>query len=172
MWYLRQDIHIQEQFTGTAYDIYWIKPYKCDTCKKAFTGSKSLQRPVKIHTGECNTCNKFKCDLYMWYLQQAFTCSKSFVVYSTRRFVLCLALCYFVLLLFSPFSIVITSPGEERANLSSFHTFFRFALVWVCLFPFPLVFWEELRFVIVVVPGLFSYLFLQTCKDTYWRKDL
>ena len=28
-----------------------------------------------------------------------------FVVYSTRRFVLCLTLCYFVLLFFSPFSM-------------------------------------------------------------------
>ena len=34
-----------------------------------------------------------------------------------RRFVLCLALCYFVLVIFSPFSIAITSLGEERASL-------------------------------------------------------
>ena len=40
--------------------------------------------------------------------------------YSTRRFVLCLTLCYFVLVFFSPFSIAITSLGEERANLSAF----------------------------------------------------
>ena len=40
-----------------------------------------------------------------------------FVVYSTRRFVLCLTLCYFVLVFYSPFSIAITSLGEERANL-------------------------------------------------------
>ena len=32
-----------------------------------------------------------------------------FVVYSTRRFVLCLTLCYVVLVFFSPFSIAITS---------------------------------------------------------------
>ena len=43
-----------------------------------------------------------------------------FVVYSTRRFVLCLTLCHFVLVFFSPFSIAITSLGEERANLSAF----------------------------------------------------
>ena len=36
------------------------------------------------------------------------------MVYSTRRFVLSLALCYFVLVFFSPFSIAITSLGEER----------------------------------------------------------
>ena len=54
---------------------------------------------------------------------------------------------------FSPFSIAITSFGEERANLSAFRTF-----VWFCLFPLPLV-WEGLRFVTVALPGLFSYLF-------------
>ena len=48
------------------------------------------------------------------------------MVYSTRRFVLCLTLCYFVLVLVSPFSIAITSLGEEIANLSAFRTFVRF----------------------------------------------
>ena len=52
------------------------------------------------------------------------------MVYSTRRFVLCRTLCYFVLVFFSPFSIAVTSLGEERANLSAFLTFVRFALVW------------------------------------------
>ena len=33
-------------------------------------------------------------------------------------------------------------------------------LVWFCRFPFPLGVWEGLRFVIVALPGLFSYLFL------------
>ena len=42
------------------------------------------------------------------------------MVYATRRFVLCLTLCHFVLVFFSPFSIAITSLGEERANLSAF----------------------------------------------------
>ena len=37
--------------------------------------------------------------------------------------------CHFVLVLFSPFSIAITSLGEERANLSAFRTFVRFVLV-------------------------------------------
>ena len=60
---------------------------------------------------------------------------------------------------FQSFSIAITSPGEERANLSSFRTFVRFALVWIRLFPLPLGVWEGLRFVIVALPGLFSYLF-------------
>ena len=52
-----------------------------------------------------------------------------FVVYSTRRFVVCLSVCHFVLVFLSPFSIVITSLGEERANLSAFRTFVRFVLV-------------------------------------------
>ena len=77
--------------------------------------------------------------------------------FSTRRFVLYLTLCYFVF--FSPFSIAVTSLGEERANLSAFRTFVRFALVWFCLFPLPLGVWEGLRFVIVALPGFFSYLF-------------
>ena len=66
----------------------------------------------------------------------------------------------FVLVFFSPFSITITSLGEERANLSAFHTFVRFVLVWVCRFSLPLGVWEGLRFVIVALPGLFSYRFL------------
>ena len=60
----------------------------------------------------------------------------------------------------SPFSIAITSPWEERANLSAFRTFVRFVLVWICRFPLLLGVSEGLRFVIVALPGLFSYLFL------------
>ena len=67
--------------------------------------------------------------------------------------------CHFVLVFFSPFSIAITSLGEERANLSAFRTFVRFVLVWICRFPLPLDVWEGLRFVIVALPGLFSHLF-------------
>ena len=40
----------------------------------------------------------------------------------------------------------------------SFRTFVRFVLVWIW-FPLPLGVWEGLRFVIVALPGLFSYLF-------------
>ena len=60
---------------------------------------------------------------------------------------------------FSLFSIVITSLGEERANLSGFRTFVWIVLVWICQFSLPLGVWEGLRFVIVALPGLFSYLF-------------
>ena len=81
---------------------------------------------------------------------------------------------------FSPFSIAITSLWEERANLSAFRTFVRYALVWFCLFPLPLCVWEGLRFVIVAVPGVFSYLFFSLgthvrryvflrCDSYYWK---
>ena len=81
-----------------------------------------------------------------------------FVVYSTRRFVLCLILCYFVIVSFRPLSIAITSLGEERANLSAVRTFVRFVFVWFCRFPLPLGVWEGLWYVIVALPGSFCYL--------------
>ena len=65
---------------------------------------------------------------------------------------------------FSPFSIAITSLGEERANLSAFRTFGRFVFVWICRFSRPLSVWKGLRFVIVALPGLFFYLFFQLRK--------
>ena len=80
------------------------------------------------------------------------------MVYSPRQFVSYLALCYFVLVFLSPFSIAITSLGEERPSLGAFRTFVRFAFVWFCLFLLPLGVWEGLRFAIVALPGLFSYL--------------
>ena len=50
------------------------------------------------------------------------------MVCSKGRFVLSLALCYFVLVFFRPFSIAIASLGEERANLGAFRAFVRYAL--------------------------------------------
>ena len=50
----------------------------------------------------------------------------------------------------SPFSIAITSLGEERANLSAFRTFVRFAIIWFCLFPLPLGVWERLLFAVCI----------------------
>ena len=69
-------------------------------------------------------------------------------------------LCHFLLVFFSPFSIAITSLGEERADLSAFRTFVRFVLFWICRFSLGV--WEGLRLVIVALPGLFSCLFSQT----------
>ena len=71
----------------------------------------------------------------------------------------CVILFILFFVFFSPFSIAIISLGEERASLSAFRTFVRFALVWFCLFHLPLGVWEGLRFLIVALPGLFSYLF-------------
>ena len=68
---------------------------------------------------------------------------------------------------FCPFSIAITSLGEKRANLSAFRTFVRFVLVWICWFPVPLGAWEGLRFVIVALPGLFSYLFFMHKQSVF-----
>ena len=81
------------------------------------------------------------------------------MVYSAGWNVLSLALCCFVIAFFSPFSIAITSLGEERAYLSAFRAFVRFALVWFCQFPLPLGVLDGLRLVFVALPGLFSYLF-------------
>ena len=86
-----------------------------------------------------------------------------FVALCTRRFVVCLSMCHFVLVFFSPFSIAITSLGEERANLSAFREFVRFVFVLICRFPLGVL--EGLRFVIVALPGLFSYLFWQISES-------
>ena len=73
-----------------------------------------------------------------------------------------LTLCYFVLVFFSPFSIAITSLGEERTNLSAFRTFVRFVLCLILLVSSSSWCLERAaKFVIVALPGLFSYLFWQ-----------
>ena len=69
-----------------------------------------------------------------------------------------LALCRFILVFFSPFGVAITSLGEDRAGLGAFRMFDQFVLVWICRFPLSFDVWEGLRFVIVALPGLFSYL--------------
>ena len=50
--------------------------------------------------------------------------------------------CCLVLFCSCPFSIAITSLGEERANLSVFRMVVWFTLVWFCLFPLPLCVWD------------------------------
>ena len=49
--------------------------------------------------------------------------------------------------------------GTEIAtfSLGAFRTFVRFTIVLFCPFSLPLGFWVGLRFVIVALPGLFSY---------------
>ena len=53
------------------------------------------------------------------------------MVYSTRRFVVCLSMCHFFLVFFSPFSIVITLLGERELILVLFVRLFD-----LCLFGF------------------------------------
>ena len=59
-------------------------------------------------------------------------------VYSTKRFVLKFAFCYFGLVFFSPLSIAITSLGEERVNLSVFVRLFDLRLFGFVCFLFLL----------------------------------
>ena len=77
-----------------------------------------------------------------------------------RGDLLCVVPCVILFLCFSVL-LVLRLPRlgkRERAYLSAFRTFARFVLVWICRFPLGV--WEELRFVIVALPGRFSYLFL------------
>ena len=48
--------------------------------------------------------------------------------------------------------------GKRELILVLFVRLLEFVLVWICRFPLPLGVWEGLRFVIVALPGLFSYL--------------
>ena len=57
---------------------------------------------------------------------------------------------------------------KERANLCAFRTFVRFVLACFCWFPLPLGVWERLRFVIVALPGLLSYLFFCSWAVALW----
>ena len=96
----------------------------------------------------------------------AFCC---FVVCSTRRFVLSLALCYFV-----PGFLALRFE-DERANLSAFCTFVRLALVFFFFFFFFFLFSllrrvrEGLRLVIVALQGHFLT-FFDTKNFTYTER--
>ena len=74
---------------------------------------------------------------------------------------LCVFPCVILFLCFSVL-LVLRLPrlGRRGPDLGAFRTFDRFVLVWICRFPLPLGVWEGLRFVIVALLGLFSYLFL------------
>ena len=52
------------------------------------------------------------------------------MVCSAGRFVVCLAVCHFVLVFFSPFGVAVASLWEEGAGLGAFRAFVRFVLVW------------------------------------------
>ena len=65
-----------------------------------------------------------------------------------------LFLCFSVLLV-----LRLPRLGKRELILVLFVRLFGFVLVQICRFPLPLGVWEGLRFVIVALPGLFSYLF-------------
>ena len=108
------------------------------------------------------------------------------VVYSTDRskavapvlVLLLVALCFILrgdffyvlpcVILFLCFSVLLAFR-EERASLGAFRAFVRFVFVWFCLFPLPLGAWEGLRFEIVVLPGIFSSLFLEQSVMNYLK---
>ena len=80
------------------------------------------------------------------------------MVYSTRRFVVCLSVCHFVLVFFSPFSIAITLLWGRELILVLFVRLFG-----LCLFRFvgSSSSWGLGRAAVCDcgTPGLFSYLF-------------
>ena len=86
------------------------------------------------------------------------------MVYSTRRFVLCLALCYFILVFLVLLALRLPSLGKRELDLVLFVRVFDLRLFGFVCFLFLLVsgkgcglgVWEGLRFVIVALPGLFS----------------
>ena len=87
-----------------------------------------------------------------------------FLLFDALWFILRCDLFYVLLcvILFLCFSVLLALwLGEGRANLSVFRTFVRFVLVWICRFLLPLGVWEVMRIMIVALPALFSYLFVQ-----------
>ena len=70
--------------------------------------------------------------------------------------------CVILFLCFSVLLVLRLPRLGKRDNPSAFRTFVRFVLVYICWFLLPLGVWEGLRFVIVALPGLFSYLFYST----------
>ena len=83
----------------------------------------------------------------------------------------CVVLCCFVLCFSVILAMRLPRLGEKRANLSAFRTFVQFVLVLFCRFPIPLGVWEGLRFVIVALPGLFSYFFFYVYYIFYSSAD-
>ena len=71
-------------------------------------------------------------------------------------------------ILFLCFSVLLAlrSPrlGKRELILVLFVRLFALCLFWFCRFPLPLGIWEGLRFVIVAIPGLFSYFFYTFVK--------
>ena len=71
-------------------------------------------------------------------------------------------LLYVILFLCFSVLLVLRLPrlGKRELILVLFVRLLDLCLFWICQFPLPLGVWERLRFVIVALPGLFSYLIL------------
>ena len=85
------------------------------------------------------------------------------MVYSTRRFVLFYVLpCVILFLHFSELlALRLPRLGKRELILVLFVRLFD-----LHLFGFPVGVWKGLRFVIVALPGLFSYLFCIHCRKS------
>ena len=82
-----------------------------------------------------------------------------FVVYSTRRFVLCLSVSFFFLCFSVLLVLRLPRLGKRELILVLFVRLIGLCLFRFVGFPLPLGVWDGLRFVIVALPGPFSYLF-------------
>ena len=80
------------------------------------------------------------------------------MVYSTRRFVLCLTLCYFVLVFTVLLAVRLPRLGKRELVLVLFVRLFDLRLFGFVCFLF-LGFWEGVRFVIVALSELVVYPF-------------
>ena len=97
-----------------------------------------------------------------------------FMVYSTRRFVLWLALCYFcscVFTVLSPLRVPRFRKRELGLGAFSYVLFDLRLFCFVCFPPFGVC--EGLRFVIVALPGLFEYpFFLHTIIEVQVKSQI
>ena len=71
----------------------------------------------------------------------------------------------FVLVFFSPFSIVIASLGKERAGLCASHAFVYFACINFCSFSLPLGVWGWLQ---LHSKKMHYLVILQIAQDRYY----
>ena len=80
------------------------------------------------------------------------------MVYSTRRFVVCLSVCHFVPVFSVLLVLRLPRLGKKELILVIFVLLFGCACLDLSVSS-SLGVWEGMRFVIVALPGLFSYLF-------------
>ena len=86
------------------------------------------------------------------------------------RFVLIHALCYFVLLFFSPFSIaILPRMGKRELILVFFIRLYDLRFFWFYLFPLRVR--EVLQIVTMALPGLFSYLLFSILYIKYTNNN-